>query len=115
LGRPSLGFPVFVIFGIGLGPVVNEGVRVMLHGAGVVGFLLLLFQVGLEIDLPRPRELLAALGFAVPWVLAQYPLVLLLAGVVGMGWAESLLAAASLTVGGQNSLFSWSFHEPCGA
>lgn len=97
LGRPALVFPVFVVFGLALGPVANAGVKTMLHEAGVVGFLLLLFQVGLEIDLPRPRELMPALRFAVPWTLAQYPVVLLLARTMGLDWAESLLAAAALT------------------
>ncbi len=97
LGRPALMFPAFVVFGLALGPVAGAEVKTMLHEAGAVGFLLLLFQVGLEIDLPRPRELLPALRFALPWVLAQYPLVLLLTGRLGFGWVESLLAAASLT------------------
>ncbi len=97
LGRPGLVFPAFVVFGMALGPVANEGVKAMLHGAGMVGFLLLLFQVGLEIDLPRPRQVLEAAGFAVPWALVQYPVVLLLAPIAGLGVAESLLAAATLT------------------
>jgi Kef-type K+ transport system membrane component KefB len=97
LERPALVFPAFVMFGMALGPVANDDVQAMLHGAGIVGFLLLLFQVGLEIDLPQPRELLEALRFALPWVLAQYPVVLLLARPVGLSSAEALLAAAALT------------------
>lgn len=71
VGRPALVFPVFVVFGLALGPMASAGVKTMLHEAGVVGFLLLLFQVGLEIDLPRARELLPALRFALPWALAE--------------------------------------------
>jgi Kef-type K+ transport system membrane component KefB len=97
LGRQALVFPSFVAFGIALGPVANDGVKAMLHGAGGVGFLLLLFRVGLEIDLPRPREVRAALAVALPWALAQYPVVLLLAWVAGLKWVEGLLAAAALT------------------
>jgi Kef-type K+ transport system membrane component KefB len=97
LGRPALAFPAFVLFGMALGPVADVGVRTMLHEAGVVGFLLLLFQVGLEIDLPRRRELVPALRFVLPWALAQYPVVLLLATVLELDWAASLLAAAALT------------------
>jgi Kef-type K+ transport system membrane component KefB len=97
VGRPALVFPAFVVFGLALGPAASAGVKTMLHEAGVVGFLLLLFQVGLEIDLPRARELLPALRLALPWALAQYPVVLLLTSVMGFGWAESLLAAAALT------------------
>ena len=56
----------------------------------VIGLPLLL-QVGLEIELPHPRELLPALRFVPPWAAAQYPVVLLLASWMGFGWAESLL------------------------
>jgi Kef-type K+ transport system membrane component KefB len=46
-------YPVFVLFGLAITPVVDGQVREMLVQAGQVGFLLLLFEVGLEIDLPR--------------------------------------------------------------
>jgi Kef-type K+ transport system membrane component KefB len=96
-GRPALVFPAYVVCGMALGLVANPGVKTMLHEAGVVGFLLLLFQVGLEIDLPPLRELAPAVRFAAPWVLAQYPLVLMLGNLMGFGWAESLFATAALT------------------
>ena len=97
LGRPALAFSAFVVFGFLLGPVAPEGVRTMLHQAGQVGFLLLLFEVGLEIDLPRLRDLLPPLRFAALWSVVQYPLVLSLGILVGLGWMESLVAAAALT------------------
>jgi len=97
LGRPALVFPAFVLFGLALGPVANPGLKTMLHEAGVVGFLLLLFEVGLEIDLPPLRQMVPPLRFALPWVMAQFPVALLLAGVAGFGWVESLVAAAALT------------------
>jgi Kef-type K+ transport system membrane component KefB len=97
LGRPALAYPAFVLFGLSLGPLASAGVKTMLHEAGAVGFLLLLFQVGLEMDLPRLGNLAQPLRFALPWLLAQYPVVLLLAHEMGFGWAESLLTAASLT------------------
>eukprot|EP00825_Cyclidium_porcatum_P049376 TRINITY_DN8519_c0_g1_i2.p1 TRINITY_DN8519_c0_g1~~TRINITY_DN8519_c0_g1_i2.p1 ORF type:complete len:409 (-),score=-44.63 TRINITY_DN8519_c0_g1_i2:5-1231(-) len=97
LGRPALVYPAFVLFGLMLGPLANGDVKTMLHEAGVVGFLLLLFQVGLEIDLPQPRALLTALRFALPWTLIQYPVVLLLTSAMGFGWVESLLVVTALT------------------
>lgn len=97
LGRPALAFSAFVVFGFLLGPMAPAGVRTMLQQAGQVGFLLLLFEVGLEIDLPRLRDFLRPLRFAVLWSLVQYPLVVLLGSLVGLNWQESLIAAAALT------------------
>ena len=79
LGRPALANVCFVVFGLALGPLVQTDVATMIKQAGEVGFLLVLFEVGLEIDLPKLRELLPSLRFAVLWSLVQYPLILALA------------------------------------
>ena len=97
IGRRALVYPVFVIFGVLIAPLTNAGVLTMLHEAGQVGFLLLLFQVGLEIDLPAPKVVVAALRFCLPWVLVQYPLIILLATAAGLGMLESIMAASALT------------------
>ena len=97
LGRPALAFSAFAVFGILLGPVVSPGVRTMVQQAGQVGFLLLLFEVGLEIDLPQFRDLLLPLRFAVAWSLVQYPLVFGLGYLIGLSPMESLVGAAALT------------------
>ncbi len=97
LGRPALANVLFVVFGLALEPLVKTDVATMIKEAGEVGFLLVLFEVGLEIDLPKLRELLPSLRFAVQWSLVQYPVVLALACVSGVSWPESLLAAAALT------------------
>lgn len=97
LGRPALAFPAFVVFGLLLGPIAPGGVRVMLHQAGQVGFLLLLFEVGLEIDIPRPSLLLPALRFAARWALVQYPIIFAFAYLAGLKWIECFVAATALT------------------
>ena len=97
LGRPALANVFFVIFGLALGPLVKTDVATMVKEAGEVGFLLVLFEVGLEIDLPKLRELVPSLRFAAIWSLIQYPLVLALAHASGLSWPEGLLAAAALT------------------
>lgn len=97
LGRPALVFSAFVIFGLLLGPVVNVQVRTMLEQAGQVGFLLLLFEVGLEIDLPPLREFLKPLRHAALWALLQYPLAFGLAMLAGLDWLQAFVAAAALT------------------
>lgn len=97
LGRPALVFAAFVIFGLGLGPAVNPAVATMLHQAGQVGFLLLLFEVGLEIELPRLREFNRPLRRAALWAALQYPVAFALASFAGMDALPALVAAAALT------------------
>jgi len=96
LGRPALANACFVIFGLMLGPLVKTDVATMVREAGEVGFLLVLFEVGLEIDLPKLRELLPSLKFALLWSLAQYPILIGLAHASGLNWPEGLLSAAAL-------------------
>ncbi|HEY9174226.1 MAG TPA: cation:proton antiporter [Verrucomicrobiae bacterium] len=97
LGRPALAYAAFIVLGVLLGPVVTPEVMVMLKGAGKIGFLLLLFEVGLEIDLPNWRDLLRPLRFALPWALVQYPVILMPAYYAGLDLVSSLVAAATLT------------------
>lgn len=97
LGRPALVFSAFVVFGFLLGPLANREVRTMLEQAGHVGFLLLLFEVGLEIDLPRLREFARPLRHAALWALLQYPLAFGLATFAGLDWIQAFVAAAALT------------------
>jgi len=58
LNRPALAYSFFVLFGLLLNPVATDNVAQMLITAGKVGFLLLLFEVGLEIELPSFKEFL---------------------------------------------------------
>ena len=97
LGRPALANVMFVVFGLALEPLVKTDVATMIKEAGEVGFLLVLFEVGLEIDLPPWRELLPSLRFGVLWSLIQYPLVVMLARVSGLSLSEGVLAAAAMT------------------
>ncbi len=96
-GRPALIYSAFTLFGVLLSPLVAPEVKQMLGEAGKVGFLLLLFEVGLEIDLPRFRALLPALRYTAGWAVAQYPLLLLVTTAMGMGLLESLVSCAALT------------------
>jgi Kef-type K+ transport system membrane component KefB len=97
LGRPALVFSAFAVFGFLLGPVANPQVRTMLEQAGQIGFLLLLFEVGLEIDLPAVEELLRPLRQAFLWAVVQYPLVFGAASIAGLEGIQALVAAAALT------------------
>jgi Kef-type K+ transport system membrane component KefB len=97
LGRPALANVCFVVFGLALGPLVQKDVATMVKEAGEVGFLLVLFEVGLEINLPKLRELLPSLRFAALWLLVQYPLVVAVAMASRLTLPEGLLAASALT------------------
>ena len=79
--------------------MVQTEVDTMIQQAGEIGFLLLLFEVGLEIDLPRPRELTRSAAYAAKWVLLQYPVVLALARFAGLPWLESFVATAGYLYG----------------
>ncbi len=96
LGRPALAYPAFVVFGLAVGALLKPEVASMLREAGEIGFVLLLFEVGLEIDLPLWRRLGPPLRFLLKWLLPQYPLLLALARYAGLPWLDSFIAAAAL-------------------
>lgn len=97
VGRPSLAYPAFVCFGLLIGPLVRPEVSNMIQQAGEIGFVLLLFEVGLEIELPPWRELRRPGIYLLRWILPQYPVLLALARLAGLPWLESFLAAAALS------------------
>jgi len=97
IGRPALAYPAFVCFGILVGPLVRPEVGSMVREAGEIGFVLLLFEVGLEIDLPNWRKLKRPALFVLRWVGPQYPVLIFLARFAGLGWIESFIAAAALS------------------
>ncbi len=97
LGRPALAYPAFVICGLLLAPLAESDIASMLRQAGEVGFLLLLFEVGLEIDLPRFRAFLPALRRAWGWALLQYPVIIALGHLAGLQWLGCIIACAAFT------------------
>jgi Kef-type K+ transport system membrane component KefB len=97
LGRPALAYPMFVCFGLVVGPLLRPDVATMIREVGEIGFVLLLFEVGMEIDLPLWRQLGAPLRFLLKWLLPQYPLLLALARLAGLPWLDSFVAAAALS------------------
>ena len=97
LRRPALAYPIFILFGIAVGPLLAPGVQTMLQQAGHIGFLLLLFEVGLEIDLPPTRQFLRDVRTALSYSLLQYPVVIAFASYLGLNLTESLIASIALT------------------
>ena len=96
LGRPALSYPLFVCFGLVVGAFLQPDVATMVREVGEIGFVLLLFEVGMEIEIPQWRELGPPLRFLLRWLLPQYPLLLALARFAGLPWLDSFVAAAAL-------------------
>ena len=59
--RPGLLYPLYIVAGIAAGAFMDAHTRDAWREIGQFGFVLLLFSVGLEIELPQRRETLAAL------------------------------------------------------
>ncbi len=97
LRRPALAYPIFVAAGLLFSPFADHDVRVTFEQVGQLGFLLLLFEVGLEIELPPFREFRPALQRALGWALLQYPVILCLADLAGLQFGGGLLACAAVT------------------
>jgi Kef-type K+ transport system membrane component KefB len=88
---------MFVCFGLAVGSLLRPDVATMIREVGEIGFVLLLFEVGMEIDLPLWRHLGPPLRFLLKWLLPQYPLLLALARLAGLPWLDSFVAAAALS------------------
>lgn len=95
-GRPALLYTVYLVVGLLIGPSLNADVRDLLVEVGRFGFILLLFQIGLEIDLPPVKSLLTPAKLALKWGAVQFPFVMALAMLAGLDVTESFLAAAAL-------------------
>ena len=97
LGRPALANAFFVVFGILLAQLLQSDVLTMVKQVGEVGFLLVFFEVGLEIQLPKLRELVPSMRYAMAWVVIQYPPLLALTQATGFSLGEGLVMTAALT------------------
>ena len=96
LRRPALLYTVYLVVGLSVGPILPADVSSLLQQVGRFGFILLLFEIGLEIDLPPVKSLLTPARLAFKWAALQFPAVLVIARLVGLSWSESVLAAAAL-------------------
>lgn len=96
LGRPTLLYTVYLVVGLTVGPFLPGEVSSLLQQVGRFGFILLLFEIGLEIDLPPVKSLLTPARLALKWTALQFPAVLLVARFVGLTWSEAVLASAAL-------------------
>ena len=112
--RPALLYTIYLMVGLLVGPHLATDVRLLLEQVGRFGFILLLFEIGLEIDLPPVKSLLTPAKLAFKWMVIQFPAVLGIARFVGLSWSESVLAAAALNACSVSMTFlAWQhFHAP---
>ncbi len=96
LNRPALLYSAFLLLGVALGDFLKLDTHFMLDEIGKVGFILLLFMVGLEIDLPPVGTLRKSFPFVFTWLLVQIPLFILLSWTLGFGPITGLVAGAGI-------------------
>ena len=96
LGRPSLVYAAYLMVGLLLGPLLDVEVSKWLADIGRFGFILLLFEIGLEIELPPVKNLLTPVKLALKWGGLQVPVIMGLAVWAGLSWTEGALATAAL-------------------
>ncbi len=94
--RPGLLYPAYILAGVVAGALMDAGAIAVWREIGQFGFILLLFSVGLEIELPGKRETLVALWRGALWMGWQVPLLVGLAWVSGVPMGEAVVAALAL-------------------
>ena len=97
LERPGLLYPLYIVAGIVAGAFMGEAVRHVWREIGQFGFVLLLFSVGLEIELPQRRRTLKAVRRAALWMAWQIPPLTGLGWLAGVPWPHALVAAIALS------------------
>ncbi len=95
--RPALLYSMYIIVGVILGVFVRPKTEDFLQSVGSFGFLLLLFQIGLEIDLPKKWEAIVALRRAFFWMLVHLPIIGSVAYFMGLPAETGTLAVVALS------------------
>lgn len=95
-GKANLLLPAYIILGLGMGHWLEPSAAEMLREVGGLGFILLLFGIGMEIHLPAWSQLRRPAFNAGAWFLAQAPLAYALAEFSGFSPTTALTAAVAL-------------------
>lgn len=94
--RQSLLYCTYLLLGLAVGSFLQTDTQFMLHELGKVGFLLLLFMIGLEIELPPFGTLRKSFSFCFLWLGLQIPICVFLSIVFGLGGVFGFVAAAGI-------------------
>ncbi len=95
--RPGLLYPAYIVAGAIAGAFMREAVIDSWREFGELGFILLLFSVGLEVELPERRDSWIALRRALAWMAPQAALITGALVYAGLPVAPSLGAATALS------------------
>lgn len=94
--RPALLYCAYLLLGVVIGEFIRPDTRFMLDEIGKVGFILLLFLVGLEIDLPSFNALRQSFRFCLIWLGIQIPLFVALSMYWNLGEMAGLIMGTGL-------------------
>ena len=94
--RPSLLYSAYLVIGLFLGDFLEHRTQFMMEEVGRIGFALLLFFVGLEIEIPPWRVVKRAFPFCFAWFGIQMTLFALCCWLCGWGWGYGCIAAAGI-------------------
>lgn len=94
--RPTLLFCSYLMLGVALGGFILPSTRFMLEEVGTIGFLLLLFLIGLEIEIPLFTVLKKSIPFCASWMLVQIPLFAVASWFFDLGWGYGVVAGAGV-------------------
>lgn len=94
--RESLLFCSYLLFGLGIGDFLQPHTLLILYELGEVGFILLLFLIGLEIELPPFGTLRKSFPFCLVWLGVQIPLCVFVSIACGFGGFFGFVAAAGI-------------------
>ncbi|OIR18623.1 Na(+)/H(+)-K(+) antiporter GerN [mine drainage metagenome] len=94
--RPGLLYPSYIVAGMIAGAFMSPQVVESWREIGELGFILLLFSVGLEVELPERRDSWVALQRAITWMAPQALLVTGGLAVAGLPLAQSAAAGVAL-------------------
>lgn len=114
IGRPALIYVIYFLFGLVLSPWFSHDIQGIVVSIGEIGFILLLFEIGLEIDLPKPAEMLIPVKLMIAWGAAQVPLMFLLSTLAGLSFIEATFAFCGLCACSVGIAFPGWWHYPGG-
>lgn len=95
--RPGLLYPAYILAGAAAGMLMEENVISAWRQIGQLGFILLLFSVGLEIELPEKKESLVALRRALAWIAPQVALIVAVFVYLKISPLEGFVSALALS------------------